>query len=916
MKIVDVLINGIRAPIGYALSAATISWKVVNCTGVQQKNAEITVALDHKMQQIVTCLEGNLDNCGTALDLPLSQRSTYYVKVRVTADNGESAESEVASFETGKLSEPWSAHWIGTAAEDGFHPVFEKMLKLREKPVKARLYICGLGLYEASINGKKIGDELFTPFYNSYDKALQYQTYDVTDMLSGGEATLSVLLGNGWYKGRLGYEGQSQVYGDKFALIAELWLEYADGSMETVITDGSWNYKASDIESSDIYDGECINRLLHDGAEAPLHPAAILNLDKALLTERYSMPVRAMEKLAVQEIIRTPLGETVLDFGQNFSGFVEFNANLPRGTRITLRHGEILQNSNFYNDNYRSARVCFAYVSGGCPERVSPKFFFTGFRYVKVEGWVGELKKEDFTGIAVYSAMERTGWLETGHSKINRLIENALWGMKSNFLDMPTDCPQRDERLGWTGDAQVFAPTASFFMDTRAFYRKFLWDLRNDQLEHDGSIANYLPNFHHEPGGSSVWGDAAVFIPDAMYKSYGDKPALAESYPLMRDWVDWITRGDEARGAQHLFNFGFSFGDWLAMDGVTPQSMKGGTEDAYISSVYYFASAQKLANAAQTLGKQADFERYSALSEKIKAAILNEYFTPSGRLAMDTQAGFVIALYFGVWVDRQKLVDGLLTRLKKDGYRIKCGFVGAPLICEALAANGLSRWAFHLLLQEDFPSWLHCVNLGATTIWERWNSVLEDGSISGTGMNSLNHYAYGSVVNYIVRFVAGLVPVDAGYRQVLIAPQFHPSLGFADCKFNSPHGLFAVNWCIRPDGSISFRCEIPFGCTALVRLPEHEEIRLNSGVFERSYRPNTDYRKLYDWDTILEDYLKDPRAVAILQQELPVAIERTARGDIEERSRSLNDVKRMPWFGYVPSAVDKAAERLFELGKR
>lgn len=913
MKITHIKVNGMERPMGYAFPNVTVSWAVEGASSKRQRSSRVVVAEDAAMEKIAAERGGALPCAGVSFDIALRPRSTYYVQVEVTGEDGERAASEPAPFDTGKMDEPWAAKWIGTEDADTFHPVFEKSFALRGTPVRARLYITGVGLYQAALNGEKIGDDVLAPFYNDYNNAIQVQTYDVTEQLAA-DNTLSVTLGNGWYKGRLGYGGASAVYGGRFGCIAELHIEYADGSEDAVVTDESWRYSRSDIIYSDIYDGEGVDRTLN-AKGAPKKRAVPLDMGGRKLADRYSIPLREMEELPVKEIIRTPAGETVLDFGQNFAGYVRFHARFPAGTKIVLTHGEILQGGNFYHDNYRTARTEITYISDGREEWYKPAFTYMGFRYVKVEGWPGEPKAEDFAGVAVYSAMERTGWLESGHAKVNRLFSNALWGLKSNFLDMPTDCPQRDERLGWTGDAQVFAPTASFFMDTRAFYRKFLWDMRCDQLNRGGAVAAYLPAFDQAPAGAAAWADAAAFIPMTVYGAFGDRGLLAEHYPMMRDWVEWMRRGDERRpgGPKYLFDYAFTFGDWLAMDGVTEQSFKGGTEDGYVGSLYFYASTRKLADAAGVLGYEDDRDAYTALAEKIRAAILDEYFAPSGRLCMDTQTGYIAALKFGVYRDREALIAGLKNRLKKDGYRIRCGFVGAPLMCETLAENGMGDLALHIFLQEKFPSWLHCVNLGATTIWERWNSVLDDGSISGTGMNSLNHYAYGSVVNYAARHLAGLQPLEAGYRRARVQPQMNARLGHMNCAYQSASGKYVANWSIEKDGSVKVHVEVPFDCSAVLALPGREEQELEAGVTDLVYTPDTDPRRLYNWDSLLDDCVDDPRAMELLREYLPIAYGMALGGDIENLALSFREMKFMGFLGFVPEEVDRLAEKLFAL---
>lgn len=930
MKVIDVKINGIKNPVGFSYPVIKCSWKVTAAQSRRQMNVKIVVAEDDAFSSVIYEKEGrDLQSIGELLELSLKPRTRYYLTVEVTGENAESAKSKTAYFETGKMREAWKADFIGMQEEDSFHPVFFKEF-IREKKVQsARIYVTGLGLYEAYINGRKIGEDYLAPFCNDYRESIQYQTYDVTTLLSG-ENCIEIMTGNGWYKGRLGYDGDVAYYGDRFWAIAELHILYEDGTTELIKTDDSWQYRGSDIEMSDIYDGECYNRLLWAGktnvekAVVALKDAAsaaenVKNKrrlpEKKLLVERYSLPVVVKHELAVKELIHTPAGETVLDMGQNFTGYMEFTANLPKGTRVILDFGEILQQGNFYNENYRTAKAQFIYVSNGEREVVRPHFTYYGFRYVRVSGWQGELKTEDFTGKVVYSDLAQTSHFESSSKLLNRLASNCIWGQRSNFLDMPTDCPQRDERLGWTGDAQVFAPTACYNMDTRAFYRKFLHDLRLDQQQHDGLVANFIPNISPMPSGSSVWGDVATFLPMELYNHYGDKDELEEHYPIMKDWVDAIIRQDKEHGEAHLWNFGFHFGDWLAQDGVTPQSMKGGTDDYFVASVYYYASVLKVAKAAGILGRQAEMEEYRAKAEKIYQAVLDEYFSPNGRLTIDTQTGYLISLKFGVYIHKERVIEGLKQRLKKDCYKIKGGFVGATMLCQVLAENGMKDTAYHILFQEGFPGWMHCINLGATTIWERWNSVLDDGSISGTGMNSLNHYSYGSVMEYVYRYIAGIKETEPGFASVCFAPQLNAKLEYINYSYDSVSGTYVSSWRINKDGTVTVHVEVPFNCTAALVLPDTdgEEIKLEAGVYEHTYQPKRDYRKLYTMDSRLEELQKDDRAMEILKNNLPIAYGLIMGQDAENLSLSLGELQFMFFMGFDPKMVQSAAEKILEL---
>ncbi|SHO45434.1 alpha-L-rhamnosidase [Anaerocolumna xylanovorans] len=918
MRVVDTKINGIKDPMGFSYPIIKCSWKVVEAKSRYQINAKIVVSETSVFDKILYKKEGRDLNCiGERLEISLKPQTRYYYYIEVTGENEEVVRSETAYFETGKMADSWSAAFIGMKEEDHFHPIFFHKFPTQKKVKSARIYVTGLGLYEASLNGYKIGEDYLAPFCNDYNSSIQYQTYDITEILKS-ENQIEIMTGNGWYKGRLGYDGDVEYYGNRFLAIAEIHISYENGSKETILTDETWEYRGSDIEMSDIYDGETFNHLLWGNKENNAKPVEVLkesNELKAMLVERYSLPVKVKETLAVKEILHTPAGETVLDMGQNFTGYMEFLQEFSKGTTITLDFGEVLQQGNFYNANYRTAKSRFIYVSDGRKEVVRPHFTYYGFRYVRVTGWPVEIKKENFTGKVVYSDLDIAVTIETSSAKLNQLASNCLWGQKSNFLDMPTDCPQRDERLGWTGDAQVFAPTACFNMDTRAFYRKYLHDLHIDQLQHDGAIANYIPNNSRIPGGSSVWGDAATFIPMTLYEYYGDRDDLEGYYPMMKDWVDYIIHQDKENGEEHLWNFGFHFGDWLAQDGVTTQSMKGGTDDYFIASVYYYASVLKTAKAAGILGKETDMNHYRNKAEKIYQAILEEYFSLNGRLTIDTQTAYFLCLKFDIYTSKDRIITGLKVRLKKDCYKIKGGFVGATMMCRILAENDMEDMAYHILFQEGFPGWMYCVNLGATTIWERWNSILDDGTISGTEMNSLNHYSYGSVMEYVYRNIAGIQEMEPGFKAVRFAPQLNAKLQYVNFTYDSISGKYVSNWKLNKDGTVTLYFEVPFDCTAVAILPgtRGEQVKLEAGTYEKTYRPECDYRKLYNMDTRLEELENDERAMEIIKKELPIAYGLIQSKNPENLSMSMNDLQFMTFMGFRPEMVQKAVEKLSDL---
>ncbi len=745
----------------------------------------------------------------------------------------------------------------------------------------ATLTITGLGLYRAFLNGKRIGEDYLTPGFNDYDAYLRTQTYDVTGLLTG-ENRLEVWLGNGWYKGRLGYDGgKSNRWGEKYLLAARLELTLADGSRLEIGTDESWQAAPSPIVDGGIYDGE----IRDDTRVAEPVVACVKEETKYQLVPQFSpcIRVRAERK---PTLIRTPAGEQVLDFGQNMAGIIRFVNRLPKGGKLRIQTGEVLQGGNFYRDNLRTALSEFRYTSDGVEKEVEPLFTFFGFRYAKIEG-LETVNPEDFTAVCLTSDLRETLQVKTSHAKLNRLMENSIWGQRSNFLDVPTDCPQRDERLGWTADTQVFVNTACYQMDCKAFYSKFIRDMRADQqLYYHGNIPAFSPSLRGETmNGGAVWADAGTIIPWNLYMNYGDAELLAEHYPMMRDYVETQIAADQAAGGSHVVFQAFTFGDWLAQDGMTPQSFKGGTSDAYIQGIYYLNSVRLTAKAARVIGEEADAARYEALGEEIRGALLDEYFSPNGNLTVDTQTGYVLALYYGVYRDKEKLLNAFRYRLFRDFYRITCGFTGAPLMLPVLLDNGMTDIAYSMLLWEEFPGWLYEVNLGATTIWERWNSLEADGSISGTGMNSLNHYAYGSVCEAIYSRIMGLRCGAPGWKKAVVAPKIDGRLKHTEIRYDSPAGRWEVDWTIGEDGKVTLNLLVPDGAAARVELPddpEHRILEVEEGAYTWTWMPEKDYLHPFSVQTRMMELIDCPDTLKILNQFIPEQVAQCA-GHSNER---------------------------------
>ena len=536
MKISEIYVNHMHHPVGFELKDLRIEFsiesesfrKIQKCLIISTNGSEV----------LNTGFSEYEDNFFTP-ELELNPRTRYDVEIRVKDEQEET--SARTFFETGKMDEPFLASWIGNEDKDIQNTVFEKSFELDGNVREARLYATGLGLYEACLDGEKVGDEYLAPGCTNYRKWVQVQTYDVTEMLtSGSRHSLTFSLGDGWYKGNMGFDGgKSEIYGNRQAMIAELHVKFEDGTETVICSDDSWKTTSGKITRSSIYYGEDLDATIE---LKNWKKAEILDLPRDVLCDRLSMPIRIDERLDVVKVISTPAGETVLDFGQNQAGWLEFYNREPKGTVIKFEMGEILQNGNFYRENLRDARAAFQYTSDGNEGWVRPHFTYYGYRYVRVTGNTLDINPDDFKAAVMFSSMDKTGSLETDNKKVNRLFQNVQWGQKSNFFDVPTDCPQRDERLGWTGDADVFSNTAALNMNVFEFFKKYARDMAVEQQSHGGMLTMYAPSMGVDDGGAAVWGDAATIVPWNMYQAYGDPAILRQNYEAMKSWVDWITQ--------------------------------------------------------------------------------------------------------------------------------------------------------------------------------------------------------------------------------------------------------------------------------------------------------------------------------------------------------------------------------------
>ena len=766
----------------------------------------------------------------------------YYWTVRIWDNQSRITDWASISFWEMGLVKPdnWKASWIepptiADAKAEQPCPLIRKTFKLKKQVKLARLYITAHGLYQLEVNGKNPNDWLFTPGWTSYNKHLQYQTYDLTKLLKKGENAIGVILGNGWYRGDLGWSKSQNLYGTQTGVLAQLEVEYHDGSKDRIVTDKSWKFSNGPILMSEIYHGEKYDARLEipDWSSSSFDdkewkPVVVNEFDKKNLAAQSGPPVRRMAELTPINIFIAPNGDTLVDMGQNMVGWVKFVIRGKAGRKVTLRHAEVLDKAgNMYYDNIRAAKQTIEYTLRGKGKEVyEPHFTFQGFRYVKVSGFSQIPDKEDITGIVIHSDMASAGEFACSDPMINQLQHNIQWGLMGNFLDVPTDCPQRDERLGWTGDAQVFSPTACFNRDAATFYTKWLKDMAFDQLP-DGRIPHVIPDILKD-GGATGWADAAVIVPWTVYRQYGDKRILERQYESMKAWINYMkTRS----GSSFLWNNGEHFGDWLAF-ASNRSDYTGATTDKDLIATAYFAWSTKLVSRiAAILNKQDDANAYQELFNNIRGAFQKEFVTPNGRLSSNTQTAYVIALTFGLVPDWQR--DSVAARFAKDvrsfGH-ITAGFIGSALVNPVLSEFGYDDLAYMLLMRKDYPGYLYPITKGATTIWERWDGIKSDGSFQDAGMNSFNHYAYGAIGSWMYTQVAGLQkdPVIPAYKKIIIRPVPGGGITWARAEHESMYGPVKSEW--KTDKKeMTLKVTIPTNTTAEVYIKTKDQQNVTEG---------------------------------------------------------------------------------------
>lgn len=696
----------------------------------------------------------------------------------------------------------WNPTWICPANDLGDPAaVFGTSFVFEKKITHANLTITAMGVYEAKLNGRRVGQFVMAPGWTSYHKRLQYQEYDITDLLTAGENHIEVTVGKGWYRSPLpgwGSPYQDELRSRPCGLAAQITLTFEDGSSKILSTDESWKVSDGPVRFSEIYDGE-----IYDSAKTPLldQPVTIFDGPTDTLILQQGEEVCEQERLAVKKVFVTPNGETVLDFGQNMTGYVELFVNAKAGDCVDLSFAEVMdKEGNFYTENYRGAKAQYHYICSDGVQTWHPSLTFYGFRYIRINDFPGGIdcvKPENFTAITVHSNMKRTGFLSSSNTLLNQLFSNIIWGQKGNFLDVPTDCPQRDERLGWTGDAQVFVRTACLNYDAEKFFTKWLADLASDQHD-DGYVGHVIPDLLQNPQASSAWGDAAAICPWQVYLAFGNKQILKNQYQSMKKWIDYIT---STTTTKYLWTGGTHYGDWLGLDAPSG-SYKGSSNEDFIASAFYAYSTSLVIQAGTVLGE--DVSELSTLYENIVNTFQKTWPT------YHTQTECVLAAHFKLAKNCQAAADQLADMVRACGTKLQTGFVGTPYLLHVLSDYGHTDLAWDLLLRTKYPSWLYPVTKGATTIWEHWDGIMEDGSFWSKDMNSYNHYAYGSVADWVYSVAAGILPrKDApGYAKVTIAPHPDKRLDWLRAELDTRHGHISSFW-TKEDDSWRYEITVP-----------------------------------------------------------------------------------------------------------
>ena len=837
-----------REPFGIGEASPRLSWKTTAPPGWTQQayQIEATRADGTHRTDWVTSQDSVLVPWPLA---PLASREHCEIRLRVRGvDQTASAWSPSLRIETGLLAPTdWTAHAISPQQPE--RSVGERRPRLLRTEFtvagqvkRARLYVTAHGLYEIEINGRRVGDHALAPGWTSYHHRLRYQTHDVTEHLRAGANAVGAWLADGWYRGRLGFGGgHADLYGDRVALLAQLEILHRDGTVTVIGTDTSWLAGQGPIRSSGLLDGETYDA--RDELPGWSNPGfddtdwslvEVSDRDPATLIAPTGPPVRCTEEISPVQVNALGADRLLVDFGQNLVGRIRITVDGPHGHTVVIRHAEVLQDGELCVLPLRDAISTDRYVLRGAgPETWEPRFTLHGFRYAEITGWRGGDPHRNVVARVHHTDMARTGWFECSNEQVNRLHENVVWSLRGNFVDLPTDCPQRDERLGWTGDIQVFAPTAAFLYDCHGMLASWLRDVAVEQHA-DGTVPWYVPEI---PGGEqwtparpgAGWGDVVALTPWDLYRASGDTGLLAAQYESARRWVDLITELADESG---LWNRGYQLGDWL--DPFAPPEDPGaGRTDRYlIATAYYAWSLHHVARTADVLGREDERRHYEDLAWRVRRAFVDAYVLPDGRMTSDTQTAYAVALRFDLLPDaaaRAAAGRRLAELVEVGGHTIQTGFIGTPQVAPALSATGHDETAYALLLQQECPSWLYALKHDATTIWERWDSMLPDGTVNPGEMTSFNHYALGAVAQWLHTTVAGLDASEPGYRDVAFRPRPGGGITWASAAHESPYGRVAIRWELR-ESELTVETTVPVGATARIEWPDGGVTHLPTGT--------------------------------------------------------------------------------------
>ena len=854
LSLKDLTVDHKINPFGIENKQPEFSWKITGPgNNIMQTAYLIRVAADEKFSPAnIVWQSGRVESGESVLRTysgpALKSAQRYYWQVKIWDNNGkESKWSSVSYWEMGLLSQSeWKAKWIEMESDTSRYspsPHFRKEFQITRTISSARVYVTSHGFYELQLNGKKVGDQVLTPGWTSYGKRLQYQVYDVTKMLSKGSNAIGAVLGDGWYRGTLAWGNNWAIYGKRLGILFQLKIKYTDGSEAMIVSDDTW--KASNdgaIRMNDIYNGETYdaNKKLSGWSNSGYDDknwksVKIGDYNNTNLIASEGSPVRKIQEIKPVKIFKTPKGNLIVDMGQNMVGWLRLKVSGNKGTVITLRHAEVMDKSGeFYTTNLRAAKCQLTYTLAGTGEETyEPRFTFMGFRFVEVTGFPGELTTDNLTGVVVHSDMSVTGHYECSNALINQLQHNIQWGQKGNFVDVPTDCPQRDERLGWTGDAQAFCRTAAYNMDVSSFFTKWLKDVAADQKP-GGEVPDVIPDILNKQNSittqpSAGWGDVCIIAPWTMYLIYGDKNFLENQYQSMKAWVEYIRK---AAGESYIWKGGSKYGDWLFYHPPVNNHTEadGYTEHDFIATAFYAYSTSILAEAAKALGKTDDARIYADLFNKIKEVFINEYVTKAGRVGTNSQTSYVLALKFNLLPEnlRSKAAEFLSDDIKGRDNHLSTGFLGTPYLCHVLSDNGYTETAYDLLLQESYPSWLYPVKMGATTIWERWDGEKTDSTFEDPGMNSFNHYAYGAIGDWMYRVSAGIETMGPGYKHIIIQPHPTNKLTYSKASFDSPYGTIVSGW-EKKAGKVIVKVKLPANTSATIILPAASQDKIIEG---------------------------------------------------------------------------------------